>query len=402
MNRPTDKQIEEVLAGVATPEDAKFVAEWFATEEGNTYLDAVMTREAEYLKAETAEIYVDHTIPSEKMYHQIQKNISRKQIKRICFRVAAILIPVIFLIGLYLQINSRVDLFGTTEYEEIRVAKGERIQMMFQDGTRVYINSDSWLKYPKKFGLSKREVFLVGEAYFVVAKNKKRPFIVNLNGPSVHVLGTSFDVQAYPENKDIVICLDEGHVNLTLSSAKKYPLLPGEKLIYNKESDQCRIIKNDHSKHKSKNEFSLAPAVARIDNLGNVAAVHKVFEYGKLLLLAAGNGKLPILRDNGEIIILPFSVLLIVGRRVRKANQMPDTPGHKVAAALKISAALFIRAKYGGNRRPDARFLCNYKFHTSSSSCSVSNSSSSSSSKSRSSRLLLPFAASFLGFIILK
>ena len=54
MNRPTDKQIEEVLAGVATPEDAKFVAEWFATEEGNTYLDAVMTREAEYLKAETA------------------------------------------------------------------------------------------------------------------------------------------------------------------------------------------------------------------------------------------------------------------------------------------------------------------------------------------------------------
>ena len=44
---------------------------------------------------------------------------------------------------------------------------------------------------------------------------------------------------------------------------------------------------------KSKNEFSLAPAVARIDNLGNVAALHKVFEYGKLLLLAAGNNKLP-------------------------------------------------------------------------------------------------------------
>lgn len=197
------------------------------------------------------ESLISRTGPSEKMYHQIQKNISRKQIKRICFRVAAILIPVIFLVGLYLQINSRVDLFGTTEYEEIRVAKGERIQMMFQDGTRVYINSDSWLKYPKKFGLGKREVFLVGEAYFVVAKNKKRPFIVNLNGPSVHVLGTSFDVQAYPENKDIVICLDEGHVNLTLSSAKEYPLLPGEKLIYNKESELCRIIKNDHSKQVS-------------------------------------------------------------------------------------------------------------------------------------------------------
>ena len=158
---------------------------------------------------------------------------------------------------------------------------------------------------------------------------------------------------------------------------------------------------------KAENEFPLAPAVASIDNLGNVAAVHKVFENGKLLLLAAGNNKLPLLRDNGEIVILPFSVLLVVGGRVRKANQMPDTPRHKIAAAFKISAALFIRAQYGGNRRPDARFFCNYKFHRFSSSCSVcsvstSSVSSSSSSKSRSSRLLLPFAASFLGFKILK
>ena len=155
---------------------------------------------------------------------------------------------------------------------------------------------------------------------------------------------------------------------------------------------------------KAENEFPLAPAVARIDNLGNVAAVHKVFENRKLLLLAAGNNKPPLLRDNGEIVVPPFSVLLVVGGRVCKANQMPDTPRHKVAAALKISAALFSCAQYGGNRRPDARFFCNYKFHRLSSSCSVSTSSvsSSSSSKSRSSRLLLPFAASFLGFKILK
>ena len=72
MNRPTDKQIEEVLAGVATPEDAKFVAEWFATEEGNTYLDAVMTREAEHLKAETAERC---TIRSKRTYHVNRSNV---------------------------------------------------------------------------------------------------------------------------------------------------------------------------------------------------------------------------------------------------------------------------------------------------------------------------------------
>lgn len=251
MNRPTDKQIEEVLAGVATPEDARDVAEWFATEEGSDYLEAAMTRDSEWMKSETADLYVDHEIPSYKMLEQIRKNIRIKQWKRISFRVAAVLIPALFIIGFYMQLSSRVDIFGTSEYEEIIVAKGERIQMVFQDGTKVYINSDSKLRYPKKFALSSREVFLEGEAYFEVTKNKHRPFIVNLNGPAIQVLGTSFNVQDYPENKDITVCLDEGHINLTLPSEKKYPVQPGEKLVYNKESNLCTISRMNDMQHVS-------------------------------------------------------------------------------------------------------------------------------------------------------
>ncbi|WP_308743778.1 FecR family protein [uncultured Bacteroides sp.] len=243
MNRPTDKQIEEVLAGIASPEDAKYVAEWFATEEGSDYLEAAMTRDSELIKNEFADLYVNHDIPSKKMQEQIRKNIRMKKLKRICFRVAAVLIPVVLIVGLYIQLNSKVDLFGTSEYEEVVVAKGERIQIMFQDGTKVYINSDSKLRYPKKFALNTREVFLEGEAYFVVTKNKNRPFIVNLNGPAIHVLGTSFNVQDYPENKDIVVCLDEGNINLTLPTEKKYPVQPGERLVYDKENKQCIISK---------------------------------------------------------------------------------------------------------------------------------------------------------------
>ena len=243
MNRPTDKQIEEVLAGIASPEDAKYVAEWFATEEGSDYLEAAMTRDSELIKNEFADLYVDHDIPSKKILEQIWKNIRIKKLKRICFRVAAVLIPVVLIVGLYMQLNSKVDLFGTSEYEEVVVNKGERIQIMFQDGTKVYINSDSKLRYPKKFALNTREVFLEGEAYFVVAKNKNRPFIVNLSGPAIHVLGTSFNVQDYPENKDIVVCLDEGNINLTLPTEKKYPVQPGERLVYNKDNQQCTISK---------------------------------------------------------------------------------------------------------------------------------------------------------------
>ena len=243
MNRPTDKQIEEVLAGIASPEDAKYVAEWFATEEGSDYLEAAMTQDSELIKNEFADLYVDHDIPSKKILEQIRKNIRIKKLKRICFRVAAVLIPVVLIVGLYMQLNSKVDLFGTSEYEEVVVDKGERIQIMFQDGTKVYINSDSKLRYPKKFALNTREVYLEGEAYFVVAKNKNRPFIVNLSGPAIHVLGTSFNVQDYPENKDIVVCLDEGNINLTLPTEKKYPVKPGERLVYNKDNQQCTISK---------------------------------------------------------------------------------------------------------------------------------------------------------------
>lgn len=243
MNRPTDKQIEEVLAGIASPEDAKYVAEWFATEEGSDYLEAAMTRDSGLIKNEFADLYVDHDIPSKKILEQIRKNIRIKKLKRICFRVAAVLIPVVLIVGLYMQLNSKVDLFGTSEYEEVVVDKGERIQIMFQDGTKVYINSDSKLRYPKKFALNTREVFFEGEAYFVVAKNKNRPFIVNLSGPAIHVLGTSFNVQDYPENKDIVVCLDEGNINLTLPTEKKYPVKPGERLVYNKDNQQCTISK---------------------------------------------------------------------------------------------------------------------------------------------------------------
>ena len=243
MNRPTDKQIEEVLAGIASPEDAKYVAEWFATEEGSDYLEAAMTRDSGLIKNEFADLYVDHDIPSKKILEQIRKNIRIKKLKRVCFRVAAVLIPVVLIVGLYMQLNSKVDLFGTSEYEEVVVDKGERIQIMFQDGTKVYINSDSKLRYPKKFALNTREVFLEGEAYFVVAKNKNRPFIVNLSGPAIHVLGTSFNVQDYPENKDIVVCLDEGNINLTLPTEKKYPVKPGERLVYNKDNQQCTISK---------------------------------------------------------------------------------------------------------------------------------------------------------------
>lgn len=251
MNKPTEEQIREVLAGTSTPETARLVAQWFATDEGTDYLSRSMDCDVEQVKLGYEELYVDHEIASDELFARIRRNIRRKRVRRIVFRVAAVLIPFVVLAGLVVQLDKRVDLFGGSGYEEIYVAKGERLQMMFQDGTRVYINSDSRLKYPKKFALSSREVYLEGEAYFVVSKNPARPFIVNLNGPAIHVLGTSFDVNAYPDNKDITVCLDEGHISLMLPSDKKYPVRPGERLVYNRDDDRCTISRNSDTRFSS-------------------------------------------------------------------------------------------------------------------------------------------------------
>ncbi|MEG1007891.1 MAG: FecR domain-containing protein [Bacteroides sp.] len=243
MKKPTEQQINDVLAGVATGEVAQNVAKWFGTDEGSDYLSTSIDQMGDGVKPGFEELYVGHEIASESIYRRIKQAIHRKRIRRILFRAAAVLVPFIVLLGLFQQVNSRVDLFGNSDYEEIIVPKGERIQLLFQDGTRVYMNSDSRLKYPRQFGLGTREVYLTGEAYFVVSKLKNRPFIVNLGGSSVHVLGTSFNVQAYPESQHITVCLDDGKVDLTLSSQQKYTLEPGEKLLYNKKDNSCVISK---------------------------------------------------------------------------------------------------------------------------------------------------------------
>ena len=252
MNRPDDKQIEDFLAGVASPEDARIVVEWFTTKEGRVFLAESIDTDFEQIKPGTEDLYINHAISSKKIFIRIKQSIRKKRMRRVLFRIAAVLLPFIILAGIYFQLNSRVNLFGNTEYEELYVAKGERIQIIFQDGTKVYINSDSYLKYPKKFGLLKREIYFRGEAYFHVAPNESRPFIVNLDGPAIHVLGTEFNVNAYPENFKITTCLDKGKINFTLPSDAKYYLKPGEQLEYDRNTDKCIIQKATNAENTSK------------------------------------------------------------------------------------------------------------------------------------------------------
>ena len=101
-------------------------------------------------------------------------------------------------------------------YNEIKVPKGQVFRLVLSDSTVVWLNADTKLKYPKKFvnALKTRTVILEGEAFFDVAHNKNKPFIVNTNGIDVKVLGTKFNVSSYTNDKFINTTLVEGSVNV--------------------------------------------------------------------------------------------------------------------------------------------------------------------------------------------
>lgn len=118
-------------------------------------------------------------------------------------------------------------------YNTLKVPRGGEFKVVLSDGTVVYLNSESELKYPVQFGRGQRLVSLTGEAYFEVKKEANRPFIVNLSSSSVEVLGTSFNVRAYKDEQKTATTLVEGKV-LFHAFGKSLSLEPGEQAIAGK------------------------------------------------------------------------------------------------------------------------------------------------------------------------
>lgn len=118
----------------------------------------------------------------------------------------------------------------------LTVPRGGEYQLILSDGTRIWINAESSLRYPTMFVTDKREVFLEGEAFFEVAKDASHPFIVHTVHHSVEALGTSFNISAYPQS-DIYTTLSEGKVKVS-TEQNSVILTPDQQAIINFESNQ--------------------------------------------------------------------------------------------------------------------------------------------------------------------
>lgn len=134
--------------------------------------------------------------------------------------------------------------------QKIFVPKGQVNQVFLADGTRIWINSETQLIIPSVFSEDERVVKLVGEAFFEVAKDSNRPFRVEMNGQQIEVIGTSFNVRAYPNSSEIETTLQTGCIHL--KTGKQITILnPGEQSVFEKNANKLIISKVDPISYSS-------------------------------------------------------------------------------------------------------------------------------------------------------
>ena len=130
------------------------------------------------------------------------------------------------------------------EFNTLVIPRGSEYNIVLADGTKVFLNAGSEISYPVVFAGDKREVKLKGEAYFEVRKDERRPFFVQAGDVQIQVLGTSFNVTAYPGRGRIETTLEEGKIQLT-DGRESVEVSPGKQAIYDIEDGRFEVKQVD-------------------------------------------------------------------------------------------------------------------------------------------------------------
>lgn len=144
-------------------------------------------------------------------------------------------------LGLYLMPATKQEVLYTT----MTTQRGEQNTVALPDGSVVRLNAESSITYPEKFTeLASRDVILSGEAFFDVVRDESKPFIIRSGGLVTTVLGTSFNIQAYPDDALVAVTVATGKVKIELAGSQKQNesvlLLPGEQGLYDSQSSGIR------------------------------------------------------------------------------------------------------------------------------------------------------------------
>jgi len=214
-------------------------------------------------------------------------------------------------IQVFASLESPKEITYTEEGERMEVSTpaGTTTSITLSDGTQVLLGANSRLEYAKHFSAGKREVTLTGEARFNVAKDAGRPFIVHTEQIQTQVLGTVFDVKAYPQTLPDVT-LYEGKVEVSLNGTAPRLMQPGEQAFLNKEGKLQLEKASEETSKWAEGEFAFdnRELMAVMQEIGSWYNISVVFHsrplleeriYFRMSRKASTNEVLAVLNDMG-------------------------------------------------------------------------------------------------------
>lgn len=281
---------------------------------------------------------MDSNILIESVFEQIHayQNVHSKsgfsltRILKVYQKIAAFLLIPIITFGILYWVNQHNQSAG--QYTETIAPRGQKSQIVLADGTKVWLNSDTKIKYPGSFSKDQRDVYLDGEAFFEVSKNAHQPFIVHTSGLNVKVLGTKFNVKAYADENHIETSLFEGKINLLMNKSSsgspvEKTVEPGQSFSYSKTDHQLAANKfpQDEINGWKKNQLifkddTFSNLVKKVERWYDVKVVYdqKLFSDRRLTVELYEGERLERLMDiislalsvdykyeKGEIILMP-------------------------------------------------------------------------------------------------
>lgn len=229
--------IKNYLSGHSSKKEQKELLDWIRED---NHLAEFQTTKKEWKKE-----VIQEPLPSDfqESWNTIQNtrmagmksDLQRTRQLLVFFRYAAIVVALISIPSL-IYFMSQSGKEPLLSYTTVSADYGQISKVLLPDSTQIWINSGSTIRYNNQFSATNRDIDLDGEAYFKVHKNKELPLVVSSDELRVKVLGTSFSVMAYPEEKTIDIVLEEGKVELNSAnqSSFRYEMKPGEKTSFNK------------------------------------------------------------------------------------------------------------------------------------------------------------------------
>jgi len=250
--------IGRVLSGEASVKDKADLDTWIleSEENENIYESLVYAYENKGVNSDVSQRNSALKLIKDRIKNEAEAKTGKLFSLKWYSAVASIVLIVSLGGALNYQLNKPFSYINTLGYTVEKSFAGEQKTVLLSDGTKIFLNGDSRFKYKSFTNSEKRIVGLDGEAFFDVARNEKKPFLIELSNAGIQVLGTSFNVKSYADDIEIETSVKTGKVAFSLKN--KFFSFKKSKTIFLEKGQKGIINKNDESLKSglNKNEFA--------------------------------------------------------------------------------------------------------------------------------------------------